>query len=50
MPLNNGRTDDYKPQHLYVEDHPLTPDEIRKLRSKENEDDDERGIIIIEIL
>ena len=50
MPLNDERTDEYTPQHLYVEEYPLTVEELERLKIKEQNDDDDRGIIIIEIL
>lgn len=51
MPLNDERTKEYKPKYLYIEDYPLTADEIDRLKTKKEEkDDDNRGIIIIEIL
>lgn len=51
MDIEDGRTDKYKPQYLYIEDHPLTIEEIERIKTKEKEDDDDgRGVIIIEIL
>ena len=50
MPYDQERNSEYQPQYLYIEDYPLHPDEIKKRKCEEQDDEEERGIIVIEIL
>jgi len=47
MPSDQDRNEEYQPQYLYIEDYPVEP---KKQKCEEDDDHEERGIIIIEIL
>jgi hypothetical protein len=49
MPSDQEKNEEYQPQYLYVEDYYIHPDEIKKRKKQEKQDED-RGIIVIEIL
>ncbi len=48
MPSDQDRNEEYQPQYLYIEDYP--PEKPKKRKCEEDDDHEERGIIIIEIL
>jgi hypothetical protein len=43
-----NESDTYKPQYLYLEDHPIPL--FTKEEEKEDEEDEGRGLVVIEIL
>ena len=46
--MNNKKRDEYKPQYLYIREYDYDPSKV--VSSDEDSEDDNRGVVIIQII